>query len=65
MLSVNWIGEVGTPKGEQERQQPNQARQPKSTSVLHVSPSEIKKKFAEPLRQDATARRRARRRTCT
>jgi mono/diheme cytochrome c family protein len=46
MLNVNWVSEVGAPKGENERQQPNQ-REPKSTSVLHVSPGALKK-FANP-----------------
>lgn len=42
MFNVNWANEAAAPKGENERQQPNQ-REPKPTSVLTVSPSTLKK----------------------
>ncbi len=42
LLNVGWSGEVPAPKDAAERQQPNQ-REPKSTGMLHVPPSGLKK----------------------
>jgi uncharacterized repeat protein (TIGR03806 family) len=59
LLNVNWSGEVPAPGEGAAQQQPNQ-RQPKSTGMLHVPPSGLKKLAdpydkAQPLEQRAKA----------